>query len=141
MITFGDLRLPGRFWAKVQILDSECWQWTGALNSKGYGSVGAGGRNNQVSTHRYVLLATTEIPDGMQVDHLCRNKACCNPSHLEIVTQAVNMQRAMRRVHCANGHLMSGDNIRMTTRGRRVCVTCARRWNRESAARTKRVAA
>jgi hypothetical protein len=140
VIEFGDPRLPERFWAKLGIdSETECWNWTGCLNSRGYGCIGVGSARTgkRYLTHRFVLMAVTDVPPDRQVDHLCLNKRCCNPAHLEVVTQTVNQQRASRRLHCVNGHLMSGDNIRFSKRGRRQCVTCCRESNRDYRARVK----
>jgi hypothetical protein len=145
MIEFGDLRLPARFWSKIAIdPETECWNWLGALNSRGYGCIGVGGARTgkRYLTHRYMLMAFREVPANMQVDHLCLNKRCANPRHLEVVTCRVNVQRASAVLYCANGHLMSGDNIRLSRRGRRLCVECCRESNRRYRIRRKeRVAA
>lgn len=81
-----------RLWRRVEKRESGCWEFTGALNT-GYGRIsGPGGR--LLYTHRlaYELLVGT-IPEGMDLDHLCRNRACCNPDHLEPVTRRVNLLR------------------------------------------------
>lgn len=128
------MTLPDSFWSKVKKTES-CWLWTGATQSSGYGSFGIGGR--AYSTHRLAYEDAREpIPDGMQIDHLCRNKRCCNPGHLEVVTAAENNRRA--RAHrgyyiggeCGFGHKLSGDNLRIHPRGNLVCRTCARRHKR-----------
>jgi hypothetical protein len=135
MTEFGDPRLPARFWAKVQVAESGCWEWTGACNSKGYGCTRIGGRTGKtVSTHRLVL---DDIPDGMHVDHLCQVKVCCNPAHLEIVTARVNAQRASAKVICIRGHRIAGDNLRISKRGRRQCIQCCRDDNKAYRARRR----
>jgi hypothetical protein len=90
----GDPQLPARFWSKVVEDDEECWNWIGARTSGGYGSWGVGGVAK--STHRVSYLTLVgPIPEGLQIDHLCRNRVCCNPAHLEPVTARVNNRRAM----------------------------------------------
>ena len=80
----------------------DCWQWTGALSSAGYGianrrDIRAGQRSKLV--HRLVWEELRgEIPQGLELDHLCRNRACCNPDHLDPVTHAVNVARSHRWV-------------------------------------------
>lgn len=70
-----------------------CWVWPGAKNSQGYGRIGAGGRT-WAYTHRVVYEALVgPIPDGLDLDHLCRNPSCCNPAHLEPVTRTENSLR------------------------------------------------
>jgi hypothetical protein len=89
----GDPRLPARFWSKVVEDDEECWNWIGARTSSGYGAWGVNGVSK--STHRVSYLTLVgPIPDGLQIDHLCKNRICCNPTHLEPVTGRVNIRRA-----------------------------------------------
>lgn len=105
-----------------------CWLWTGYLKPNGYGSIWDGTR--KVYAHRYAYeLHRGPIPAGMQIDHLCLNKACVNPEHLEVVTQRTNLLRATgspaenaRKTHCPRGHEYDGVN----NRGERVCRTCLR---------------
>lgn len=82
-----------RFWTYVDKTDS-CWLWTGALTYDGYGIFGVG--SQRTGPHRWVLMfAGVEIPEGMQVDHLCRVRNCVNPDHLEVVTVEENWRRAL----------------------------------------------
>src|SRR5690606_13797613 len=77
--------LTDRFWKKVTKTEADCWEWTGALNSRGYGCVGIDSK--RYLTHRVAYEALVgPIPEGLTIDHLCRNKVCCNPAHLEPVT-------------------------------------------------------
>lgn len=117
-----------------------CWLWTGAA-SKGrgsafYGRVQFDGKT--CITHRVIYeLLVGPIPDGMQLDHLCRQTLCCSPNHLEPVTGKTNCERGTRatRTHCVKaGHPLSGDNLRIQVdqngREHRVCRAC----NRETSA-------
>ncbi len=98
----GDRRLPLRFWLKVDLgdndyVDGDCWLWVGSRTPKGYGKWWTGGGRG-VGKFRYVHRATFEleagpVPAGLVLDHLCRARGCCNPAHLEAVTQKVNLQR------------------------------------------------
>lgn len=113
-----------RFWAKVRKDENGCWNWTGARNSTGYGCVGVNGR--RYLTHRFAYEHLVgPIPDGLTIDHLCRNKVCCNPEHLEPVTAAQNNRRAAALItHCRHGHPLAGDNLLITSAGRRNCREC-----------------
>ena len=76
---------------------SECWEWRGARNSSGYGSV-TNGRGGSALAHRVAYETLVgPIPDGLTIDHLCRNKACLNAGHMEPVTREENSRRQMRR--------------------------------------------
>lgn len=124
--------LPQRFWAKVRE-DGDCWTWTGRLNEDGYGTFKLDGRS--VGAHRlaYELMAA-EIPPGLEIDHLCRNRACVNPSHLDPVPHAVNVARGAahgtfgrgnaRKTHCPQGHVYAGENLMVEKCGTRRCRTC-----------------
>jgi hypothetical protein len=81
-----------RFWMKVQ-KGPGCWQWTGAKNGDGYGSFAEGSKGKHHPAHRFSYeLTVGPIPDGMQIDHRCRNRSCVNPSHLRPVTHKQNME-------------------------------------------------
>lgn len=149
MSRFDVTKLPANMREKIMVSTDQkltngsvCWEWTGALNSKGYGSMTNGRRGSQL-THRYAYeLLVGSIPRGLQIDHLCRNKSCLNTDHLEPVTNAENARRAAAvQTHCAQGHPLSGDNLRMKPRrggrAQRSCITCQRRWTAESERRAR----
>jgi hypothetical protein len=105
-----------------------CWLFSGAINSKGYGCLG------DRLAHRIAYEdANGPIPEGMQIDHLCRNRTCCNPAHLEPVTLQENMRRrGAIRTECPQGHPYDEANTRVNARGHRSCRECQKRWRRES---------
>jgi hypothetical protein len=85
-----------RFLAKITVLPSGCWEWTGALSSDEYGRFKLDGKC--VQTHRLAYEHWRgAIPEGLEVDHTCVNSRCCNPMHLEVVSQHVNLMRKFYR--------------------------------------------
>lgn len=114
-----------RFWARVD-KTPDCWNWTASKTASGYGQIWDGQR--VAFTHRYAYeLLVGPIPEGLTIDHLCRNTSCCNPAHLEAVTQAENNRRASAVItQCVNGHsyLEGGHLYIRPDRGHRQCRTC-----------------
>jgi hypothetical protein len=95
--------LPDRFTVKVDFQD--CWICTAAKDSTGYG-VFSIGSNRNAKAHRFAYAELVgEIPDGMECDHVCRNRACVNPNHIDIVTHRENLLRI--RTRTAKGNLVS----------------------------------
>lgn len=91
-----------RFWAKVKADNSGCWLWTASLNSYGYGGFGVGDKKTMLA-HRWSYEAmVADVPEDLELDHLCRNRACVNPYHLEPVPHAVNVARAWERIREAS---------------------------------------
>lgn len=140
-MTFGDERLPARFWTKVSIDSSTgCWLWTGATGG-GYGRVWFGGRMRQAHSVAYEQLVG-DVPAGLQLDHVqargCSSPLCCLPLHLEPVTGKTNMHRGnspSMRVHrsdaCSRGHLKS-ENSWVDIQGRIRCRTCSiEKWRKK----------
>jgi len=126
--------LETRLWSRIE-KGPGCWLWTGPVTSGGYGQIGLGGRGGQVeSVHRVAYtLSVGPIPDGLHIDHLCRNRRCCNPAHLEAVTLAENVRRgdnpkvrSARQTHCVHGHEYTPENTAYTPQGWRTCRTCRR---------------
>jgi hypothetical protein len=108
-----------------------CWVWTGAISTAGYGTAWDREEWRKVLVHRVVFERDRgPIPEGLQLDHLCRNTACCNPFHLEPVTVRENVVRGLqargRWDRCSHGHKMEGDNLHIGPGGRRVCRACRR---------------
>lgn len=116
--------LGHRVASRITFADDGCWLWNGAVQSRGYGSVGDGGRTHLA--HRWVYERLVgPIPDGLTIDHLCRVKRCVNPDHLEPVTAAVNLRRwADGITHCPRGHAYDDVNTYVNPRGERQCRAC-----------------
>ena len=120
-----------RFWEKVVNGENGCWRFTGCINLWGYGTMKINGRS--FLAHRLAFLEIVgDIPDGLVLDHLCRQRDCVNPRHLEPVTIQENIMRGFgacaqyaRRTHCSRGHGLSPENIYPTknTKHRR-CKEC-----------------
>ena len=126
--------LMARLMAKVRRDASGCWIFTGRLNNAGYGRIWSGPSGTVVYSHRaaYKLLVGV-IPEGLELDHLCQNPACCNPVHLEPVTHKTNTLRSgapmahnASKVTCSRGHALDDANAHLATNGRRRCRTCDR---------------
>jgi hypothetical protein len=134
--------LPGpreRFWSKVAVPQGGdgCWMWTASRCREGYGRFNADDADlPSTLAHRiaYTWLVGP-IPEGLTLDHLCRNTSCVNPDHLEPVTAAENSRRAGNwnrgKTHCTHGHEFTTTNTYMAPDGRRACRECRRRSRRQ----------
>lgn len=93
---FEDTRIPQRIWAKVYpSYDTGCWLWCGASTSVGYGHTYLDGKH--VYVHRYLYeTLVDDVEPGLELDHLCCEPSCCNPKHLEPVTNEENVARRDR---------------------------------------------
>lgn len=123
-------KIVRRFVDKMSLPDSDgCLLWGAALEH-GYGAFKIGRKTYRAHRVAYTLWVG-EIPDGLVLDHLCRNTACVNPSHLEPVTDYENKLRGLRnqhsaKTHCPKGHPYSEENTYRNPRGHRFCRTCGR---------------
>lgn len=116
-----------RFFEKVEKTDS-CWNWTGYKTNKGYGLFRFNGKTSR--SHRVIYNLTYGfIDDTLVIDHICKNRSCVNPDHLELVSQNENIRRGLSgkinnfqstKTHCPKGHEYSG----ITKSGYRICRRC-----------------
>jgi hypothetical protein len=104
---------------------SGCWIWLGSCDRNGYGVFTYYGKH---MAHRFIYeWYVGPIPDGLDLDHLCKNKSCVNPEHVEPVTRQVNIQRKYeRRGTCPAGHKYSEQNTHIGSNGYRKCRVCDR---------------
>ena len=141
-----------RILSRITITEKGCWEWNGAKASEGYGHIRVGSRRDGssrlVGTHILVYKALIgEVPEGKELDHLCRNHPCCNPDHLEPVTRRENalrgdvgiymIQKGASQTHCLRGHLFDEANTYVDKHGKRSCKTCRRVAFREWKRRRK----
>jgi hypothetical protein len=131
------------FWSFVRETPAGCWEWTGSLFRNGYGQFGSRSKGCRkgldVLAHRIAYaLVVGQIPAGLQLDHLCRNRACVRPEHLEPVTRRENLLRGVGfaglnavKGTCPAGHPLEGENVYMRPDRRgRGCRTCRREQSR-----------
>ena len=128
-----------RHWPEAKPLDERimkhviqdsagCWLWTGHVTPKGYGGIGVEGRMRLAHSVAYEVWVGP-VPPGLQLDHLCRVRHCCNPEHLEPVTPWENLRRGntfMNKTHCPSGHAYEGANLYVDPGGGRRCRACKR---------------
>lgn len=113
-------------------LPNGCWEWLLSLDGCGYGVY----RNSRAHIVAY-LAWVGEVPDGFELDHLCRNRRCCNPVHLEVVTHLENMRRGAtsKKTHCPRGHLYDIERTVHRSNGYTHQARACSRCDRETMAR------
>lgn len=130
-------RTAARFWSRVMLQGrGECALWLGAQTASGHGVFWWNGKST--TAHRYAYESIVgPIPADCEIDHLCRVRACVNPSHLEPVSHVENVQRGIGgwnstfRTHCPRGHEYTPENTFLTAAGSRGCRECKRERTRE----------
>jgi hypothetical protein len=128
--------LPARFREKFYKAESGCWIWIGAKSREGYGFFHLPSPRRLVRAHRFAwenTLGHGPIPQGKQLDHLCRVPSCVNPDHLEVVTPRENTLRGktapaanILKTECPKSHPLTGSNLYTSPDGRRRCRECRR---------------
>lgn len=111
-----------------------CWRWKNFVNPYGYAVISyreGGERTNEMAHRLSYKLFVGDIPEGMVIDHLCRVRDCVNPSHLEVVSQRVNIRRGLTGTgrhkllsHCSRGHKFTEKNTYIKPNGARNCKSC-----------------
>jgi hypothetical protein len=136
----------GKFISKIEF-SKGCWNWIGG-KERGYGTLNTHGKRYAAHRVSFQLFRNEVIPLDMTIDHVCRNKICVNPFHLEVVSVSENVKRASPfffnnfKTHCKNGHPFSEENTyrragRYPDRIVRHCMECRRRTLREFRRREK----
>lgn len=129
-----------RFWSKVEVnSETGCWNWTAYKKKNGYGVFKINKKLKMAHRFSYELFKSS-IPKGLELDHLCRNRACINPNHLEPVTNRENIMRGngicginRRKTHCINGHEFNKENTYYRSTGPyRDCKKCMYNRNKKS---------
>ena len=124
-----------------------CWLWIAGIRggTQPYGSFSFQGKSDFAHRVSYRLFVS-EIPDGLEIDHLCRVTLCVNPRHLEAVTHRENMLRGehlgkfhLRKTHCPQEHPYAGDNLRIAKNGGRLCRACNRAYQKRVYYAKKRI--
>lgn len=136
---------PIERWLPKVVVTETCWRWTGSIDSTtGYGKFGYNRKTQPAHRFAYEHFRGT-IPKGLVIDHVCRNRWCVNPAHLEPMTLMENLLKGDRshlsynalKTHCPKGHPLSGVNLWVNKRGGRHCRACNRESTRRYRARMR----
>jgi len=107
-----------RFIKFIRLNENGCWEWTGVYDNHGYGQFSIHGNVIRAYRYSYEYFNETTIPTNLVIDHLCRNRGCANPDHLEAVTHKENVLRGFsisainsRKVHCKRGHILPSNRL------------------------------
>lgn len=122
-----------------KILENGCWEYQGYKGKYGYGLYTKLVNDKRPLAHRFFYENHKgPIPDGLVLDHLCRNRGCVNPDHLEPVTMSVNVHRGLGpaaknalKTQCKRGHSLSVENVYLTKTKGRQCRPCRRQWEKD----------
>jgi hypothetical protein len=125
-----------RFLAKIDIKENGCWEWQGTIDEKGYGLFWNGVKTIRAHRYSYEWFNQYKLPkydpNGLQLDHLCRNRKCLNPNHLELIMHYKNIKRGesginhKSKTHCPKGHPYDDKNTYIQPNGSRACKICSR---------------
>lgn len=125
---FASIPIEQRFWAKVEKTNT-CWLWLGS-KVKGYGQFWLNGKLHLAHRVSYETIHSGNIPNGMVLDHICKNHSCVNPEHLRVVTQRENISYGdspvadnIHKTHCPQGHPYNDENT-IIRNGHRYCREC-----------------
>lgn len=132
------------FWGRVDKTD-DCWNWTGGITGRGYGAFYVDGAQRPAHRHALEMAMGASVPTDLDVDHLCRNRRCVRPEHLEPVTRRENLLRSpitltsqkAAQTHCVHGHEFTDANTAHRKNGTRACRTCQRDRDRAFKARKR----
>ena len=145
LLNIVDSKVRERFSGKYTIdKATECWEWGGSLNKGGYGQMSI--NNRPYLSHRIsCAIYKKDFNDALVVDHICRNRKCCNPDHLRMVTTRVNCTENSKSIssanksktHCKQGHEFTKGNTKWRwvdkerTKRTRVCRECNKKWDKK----------